>query len=235
MADDDAAYRPFAELPEFVKKRKIPLKRECAPDHADTEREATPEAGGEEDEKLALSEAMKDVKAITRASKRVACRPPAPKHIAFREENDPMSIALLEETLKEHHTFNVTNLPEYMEGYMEDINPVTLEKLRTGEFSVQKALDLHGHGLDEANMLFEEFIRDAIRSGLHCVKVIHGRGLKSKGVPVLKEELKTWIVKAMHRKWVIAFASSRMRDGGPGATNILLRKRPEKKRIKIIG
>jgi DNA-nicking Smr family endonuclease len=79
------------------------------------------------------------------------------------------------------------------------------------------------------------FIKGAVREGLRCVKIIHGRGLKSKNMPVLKEHLKTWIIKAMHRKWVIAFSNALMNDGGPGATYILLKKNPIKKRIHIIG
>jgi DNA-nicking Smr family endonuclease len=52
---------------------------------------------------------------------------------------------------------------------------------------------------------------------------------------VLKEKLKEWIVRAMHRKWVVAFASAGMADGGPGATTILLRTRAQKKRLHVIG
>jgi DNA-nicking Smr family endonuclease len=52
---------------------------------------------------------------------------------------------------------------------------------------------------------------------------------------VLKEKLKEWIVRAMHRKWVVAFASSGMAGGGPGATTILLRTRALKKRLHVIG
>jgi DNA-nicking Smr family endonuclease len=44
-----------------------------------------------------------------------------------------------------------------------------------------------------------------------------------------------WIIKAMHRKWIIAFSNALMNDGGPGATYILLKKNPLKKRIHIIG
>jgi DNA-nicking Smr family endonuclease len=59
--------------------------------------------------------------------------------------------------------------------------------------------------------------------------------LKSKEKPVLKERLKSWILKAMNRKWIVAFSSCKMCDGGPGATYILLRKTPKKNRIHILG
>jgi len=129
----------------------------------------------------------------------------------------------------------VTNMPEFMEGFVEGINPITMEKLRRGEFSVQRTLDLHGYSIDDADELFQTFIKDTVREGLKCVKIIHGRGLKSKRGPVLKEHLKTWIIKAMHRKWVLAFSNVLMSDGGPGATYILLKKNPVKRHIHIIG
>jgi len=110
-----------------------------------------------------------------------------------------------------------------------------MERLRRGEFSVQKILDLHGCSIDNANELFQAFIKDVVREGLKCVKIIHGRGLKSKSVPVLKEHLKAWIIKAMHRRWVLAFSNALMSDGGPGATYILLKKNPAKRHIHIIG
>ena len=141
----------------------------------------------------------------------------------------------MEEILEEEHSLNVVNLPEYMEGYVDDLNPLVMEKLRNGEFSVQMVLDLHGLSADDAHDTFRTFIHDAVQSQVCCVRVIHGRGLKSKSGPVLKEKLKEWIVRAMHRKWVVAFASSKMSDGGPGATTILLRARAQKKKLHIIG
>jgi DNA-nicking Smr family endonuclease len=142
---------------------------------------------------------------------------------------------LLEEAVRDKRKLNVTNMPEYMEGYAEGINPVTLDKLKNSVFSIQKTLDLHGLSLEDAQKTFEEFITDSIKNGFNCVKVVHGRGLKSRNVPVLKENLKSWIIRAINRKWVTAFSSARMCDGGPGATYILLNKNPVKKRIHILG
>jgi DNA-nicking Smr family endonuclease len=209
-----STYRPFSDLPEFIKKTRVPI------------------AEGQADGRAMFSEAMKDVKVIDRQEKR-RIEKEQRKQPGSHIEQDMKKV--LEKAVQEDNAFNVANMPEYMEGHIEGINPVIMEKLRNGEFSVQKILDLHGCAVDEAGQLFESFIREIIRSGLNCVKVIHGRGLKSRHTPLLKENLKKWIVKAMHRKWVIAFSSARMPDGGPGATYILLRRRPEKKRIRIIG
>lgn len=183
------------------------------------------------DENEAFLEAMKDVKRIDPDKTRVSGAPREGRGHPFLPGHAPD----MAEALRDERSLNVINLPEYMEGYVDDVNPLVMEKLRNGEFSVRKVLDLHGLSAGDAHEAFRDFIREAVQSQACCVKVIHGRGLKSKSGPVLKEKLKEWIVRAMHRKWVVAFASSRMSAGGPGATTILLRTRATKKRLRIIG
>jgi len=214
---------PFADLPQFVKTHNIHLRN--VP-------ETTTSPDTHDDEHI-FSEAMEGVKTIRIRKERIMKKHDTEVFRHVQKDNDPQK--LLEEAIKGTLRLNVTNLPEFMEGFVEGINPVTLEKLKKGEFSVQKTLDLHGCSIDNADALFQLFIKEAVREGLKCVKGIHGRGLKSKSTPVLKEHLKTWIIKAMHRKWIIAFSNALMNDGGPGATYILLKKNPLKKRIHIIG
>ena len=185
-----------------------------------------------ENDSLIFYDAMKDVKRLHQ-KKRVVEKKKNRTTFCISDKNSPKN--LLEETLLDNYFVDVANLPEYMEGYIDDISPITIEKLRNGEFSIQRTLDLHGYSSDNARRVFEGFLKEAVMAGLQCVQIIHGRGLKSKYKPVLKENLKMWIVKAMHRKWVTAFSSCTMCNGGPGATCILLRKRPEKKKIRIMG
>jgi DNA-nicking Smr family endonuclease len=221
MADEDSIYNLLGDLSDFVKDRRIPL--------SDGLKQAPEE--GLADERSTFDEAMRDIQKIEQDKQRVGQIRSEQKGIADEHDEERR----LAEALSEEYRLNVTNLPEYMEGCVEGVNPVTMQKLREGEYSVQKVLDLHGLRADEAYEMFQDFIKDAIRSNIRCIKIIHGRGLKSKHEPVLKGRLKEWILRAMHRKWVIAFASSNMRDGGPGATNILLRQQPKKQKLHIIG
>lgn len=214
MKRSNSIYTVLSNLPEFVKDKKIPLKE--AP----------------QDERFVYAEAMEGVQQISH-DKALIRRPATAKIRCTTTIEDPQQ--LLEEAVRDKRKLNVTNMPEYMEGYAEGINPVTLDKLKNSEFSIQKTLDLHGFSLEDAQKTFEEFITDSIKNGLNCVKVVHGRGLKSRNVPVLKDNLKSWIIRAINRKWVTAFSSARMCDGGPGATCILLNKKPVKKRIHILG
>ncbi|MDD3845399.1 MAG: Smr/MutS family protein [Syntrophorhabdaceae bacterium] len=226
MDDNDPINKPFSELSRFLKEHRIKVKKEPT---ASRTKEAAP--APQEEERL-LSEAMEGVRTIRRGERKIRAKKHAPVMAPSRENEEER---LLREVLADHSVINVTNLPEYMEGCVEGINPLIMEKLRKGEFSVQQVIDLHGLSIESARETFEYFLSDAVRKGLRCVKVIHGRGLRSKRDPIIKDYLKTWIVRAMHRKWVTAFSNATMAEGGPGATCILLRSKPEKKRIHIIG
>ncbi|HVN24395.1 MAG TPA: Smr/MutS family protein [Syntrophorhabdales bacterium] len=221
MKNEDSIYKLFGDLSSFVKDRSISLKKEL---------QQVPEETSAE-EPVSFDEAMRDIQRLEHDKKRIRGVRSEQK-ITGREPDGERQLA---EALSEEYRLNVTNLPEYMEGCVEGTNPATMEKLRSGEYSAQRMLDLHGLGAEEAYEMFQSFIKEAIRSNIRCVKIIHGRGLKSKHEPVLKSRLKEWVLRAMHRRWVIAFASSTMRGGGPGATNILLRQQPKKQKLHIIG
>ncbi len=93
-------------------------------------------------------------------------------------------------------------------------------KLRSGAWSIQRQLDLHGLRTDEAREALGEFIRLAHRTGLRCVRIVHGKGLGSPGrVPVLKGRVQRWLVQ---KKEVLAFVQARPLDGGAGALVVLL-------------
>jgi len=101
------------------------------------------------------------------------------------------------------------------------IGPDVLRKLRRGEWVIQDHLDLHGARVDEARDLLAGFLREAIRRGLRCVRVVHGKGLGSKHrQPVLKGKTRAWLAQ---RDEVIAFCQARPAEGGSGALVVLLR------------
>ena len=99
----------------------------------------------------------------------------------------------------------------------------TLERLRRGEFRVEDEIDLHGMNALEARTAVRDFLADALRRGLRCVRIVHGKGLRSgaRG-PVLKHAVNTWLRRF---EAVIAFASARRVDGGTGAVYVLLARR----------
>lgn len=128
--------------------------------------------------------------------------------------------------------FVVADTPEYIEGTGYRVSPQMAERLHRGEFSIQAHIDLHGLGAEEARLAFEDFLRESVVRNRRSLLVIHGRGLSSPGEPILKAKLTEWLTRGPWRKWVIAYSSARLCDGGTGATCILLRTRPVTKRQK---
>ncbi|MEW5770064.1 MAG: Smr/MutS family protein [Pseudomonadota bacterium] len=99
----------------------------------------------------------------------------------------------------------------------------TLRRLRRGEWHTQAELDLHGLTKLEAKQELAEFLHECLRRGARCVRIIHGKGLRSKNrEPVLKQHVRHWL---MQRDEVLAFVQARPVDGGSGAVMVLLRSR----------
>ncbi|WP_024325775.1 Smr/MutS family protein [Thioalkalivibrio sp. AKL19] len=105
------------------------------------------------------------------------------------------------------------------------ISQRVFRKLRGGHYRIQDEIDLHGLFADEARRAIGLFLDDARHNGALCVRIVHGKGLRSrqKG-PVLKGLTDHWL---RQRDDVLAFSSARPADGGTGAVYVLL-KRPRK-------
>lgn len=101
-------------------------------------------------------------------------------------------------------------------------DPRLLRKLRRGQIAVQDEIDLHQMNLTTARECVREFLAEAITQGYRCVRIVHGKGLRSRQGPVLKT-----LVDGMLRQRgdIVAFASARHQDGGIGAVLVLLQRR----------
>jgi DNA-nicking Smr family endonuclease len=106
----------------------------------------------------------------------------------------------------------------------DGIQDAAFRKLKRGLYRAGLELDLHGQRSDEAKAAVSRFLVHCQERDIRCVRIIHGKGLRSKGDgPVLKRRLDGWL---RQRKEVLAFCSARPQDGGTGAVNVLLRKIP---------
>lgn len=151
-----------------------------------------------------------------KAAPTVAPPPPIPRqHLADEQ-------AALQESLSDE--FNVDTLldtDEALSYARTGIGTDTLRKLRRGHWVIQEQLDLHGMRRDQAREALGEFLRSAVKRGIRCVRVIHGKGLGSVNKePVLKSKVRSWLVQ---KEEVIAFCQARAADGGAGALVVLLR------------
>ena len=98
---------------------------------------------------------------------------------------------------------------------------LTLRKLRRGHWVIQDEIDLHGLTAPEAHALLAAFLAASLRRGLRCVRVIHGKGLRSKNrEPVLRNKVARWL---MQRDEVLAYCQARRTEGGSGAVVVLLK------------
>ena len=220
-------FRPFKGLKTLLENKSVALKKEktaapslSAPDGSDPAKE----------QKL-FEEAMSDV---VRLLYNTADEQPTPQSPAAVPDSCPESEILqqLEELVKTGKGFVVADTDEYIEGTGYRINRAVAEKLHRGEFSIQGHIDLHGLRVEDARDVFEDFLKKSIAEGKRMVLVIHGRGLSSPDKPILKTNVLKWLTTGPWRKWVMAFASARLCDGGAGATYVLLRKRAATKRLK---
>ena len=121
--------------------------------------------------------------------------------------------------------FSTERIGERIAGLAPGAEPADLARLRAGEVAPDFTVDLHGFEELEARGMVRDTLRRARRAGLRCVKVIHGRGVRSGGDPILKEALPGWLEEPPLGSWVAAFASSPSRHGGPGSTLVLLHPR----------
>jgi len=84
-------------------------------------------------------------------------------------------------------------------------------------------VDLHGLDRIQARTRLAEFLGGCLRRGLRCVRVVHGKGLRSPGhEPVLKGMVLQWLAR---RDEVLAFCQAPGNQGGGGALLLLLKAR----------
>lgn len=216
-------YRPFAGLKNLIEKRKLVLPEEPVVSLPPETRE-TPCV---DDEKSLFQKAMADVKALKRGD-RVEKRPKSSYPPNTKAEEDTTEIERLEDLIQTGAGFDVSLTPEYVEGVGRYIHPSLTKRLYDGDFSIQEAVDLHGLSLAEAKEVFDCFLKESIARGKKAVLIVHGRGLSSPAEPVLKSNVVKWMRSGPWRKWITAYSSARLCDGGAGATYILLRNRPQK-------
>ncbi len=148
-------------------------------------------------------------------------------------QEDAETLEKLGDLVKYGKGFNVADTPEYIEGTNYRVHPSVAKRLHQGDYSIQAFVDLHGLLAEDAEEVFDKFLKWAVTTGKTGILIVHGRGLSSPSEPVLKKKVVEWLTRGRWRKWVAAYCSARICDGGAGATYVLLRPRPVSKRLKV--
>jgi len=95
-----------------------------------------------------------------------------------------------------------------------------MQKLKRGRFQLGDQLDLHHMNTAMGSRVLLEFIADSQSRSLQCIRIIHGKGLRSGQEPRLK--IMTRQLLRDHPQ-VLAFTACKPADGGEGATDVLLK------------
>ncbi len=217
---------PLSQLDQIVNEAGIRLKKDK--DDLQDKRQVLPVPSPprpESDEDVFRS-AMADVSRSSWRHKPVPTAAPTPSPPQRSQEFEDQLI--MKEAIEGELSPMVQEHPEYIEGWVGVAGKRYLPNLRTGLYSIQEQLDLHGYNRVEARIVVEDFIMRMSRFQSCCVKIIHGRGINSPDDrAVLKENLQFWLSSRRMSRYVVAYASAQMNDGGVGAVYVLLKSRSQ--------
>jgi DNA-nicking Smr family endonuclease len=166
------------------------------------------------DDLALFRDAVKGVKPLKGGDRHAPGRPaPSPRPLQFEADEQA--------ALREMRDGPLPDVGEELSYRSEGIQDAVFRRLRRGTYRMDAELDLHGLRADEAKLAIVRFLAESRDRGARCVRIIHGKGLRSKGDgPVLKQRLDGWL---RNRKDVLAFCSARREHGGTGAVYVLLR------------
>lgn len=154
----------------------------------------------------------------TAAKHQVEPQRPAP--IPFQHLADEKA-ALQESLSDEFDADSLLETDENLSYTRPGVGVDVVRKLRKGHWVIQAQLDLHGYRRDQARDSLGDFLRKCGRSGIRCVRIIHGKGLGSVNKePVLKHKVRNWLIQ---KDEVLAFSQATAADGGSGALIVLLK------------
>jgi DNA-nicking Smr family endonuclease len=178
----------------------------------------SPTDDDKEDARLFRS-AVRDVKPLGQESQTTATDRPRPRPRARFARADRQ--AVLRESLDAVDMSDPAVAGgEELVFHRPGIQTSVVRNLRRGHYRVQAEIDLHGLTSAEAKQVLREFVAQAVEQHLRCVRIIHGKGLRSgnRG-PVLKGTVSS-VLRRMGV--VLAYVSARQVDGGTGALYVLL-------------
>jgi DNA-nicking Smr family endonuclease len=146
-------------------------------------------------------------------------RPPPPAPDAAMSRADEAHV--LVELAELPNDANLLEAADRMLYLANGYPPKILRKLRRGQFKVQDEIDLHHLPQSAAKVVLSEFLLQAKRRQLSCLRLVHGKGLRSgERGPVIKNMLDQDL---RRRSDVIAFTSAPLAQGGTGALLLLLK------------
>ncbi len=187
---------------------------------------ATPDAralppGANPGERALFEAAMSDVVPLKDAGRAELAIPPPPPEPLKRSEDER---AALREAMDAPLSFeDRLEMGDEAAFLRAGLPRRVLLDLRRSRWVLQGELDLHGLTRDEARAALGRFLASSLQRGCRCVRVIHGKGLRSPGrQSILKQLSRGWLAQ---REEILAFCQAGPHEGGSGALLVLLRAR----------
>ena len=104
----------------------------------------------------------------------------------------------------------------------DGVQEAQLRKLKLGQIAFEGSLDLHGMSVEKARETLWDFIAEATKLEVRCVRVTHGKAARLDGKrPMIKSHVNTWL--RQHAQ-VLGFVSCQPRHGGTGAVYVMLKR-----------
>jgi DNA-nicking Smr family endonuclease len=207
--------RPFEKL-----KQKIESRQSAPPAHP--VRQEKPKEFTDDELFTCAMNGVDEIEAFRRLSSARRRRNTVIEQVRHDPEREMLTV--LGEIADGKRPIHLADTQEYIEWTSTDYHDAITLKLHDGQFSIQDCLDLHGCTVPEAESELDQFVLESSKKGLRCIKIIHGRGLRSVKEPRIKDA----VVKRLaghFRRDIIAFVTARQCDGGLGALYVLLRKK----------
>ena len=97
-----------------------------------------------------------------------------------------------------------------------------MRKLKLGQIPFDGSLDLHGMSVEKARDTLWEFLAEATKLEIRCVRVTHGKAVRMDGrKPMIKSHVNTWL---RQHPQVLGFTSCLAKHGGTGAVYVMLKR-----------
>lgn len=169
----------------------------------------------DENDPALLEAAVGKVKRIRAEAPPPRPRPAAQARMLQRDESEA-----LRESRSPRSTLQPGDGSEYRRP---EVPERVLKRLRRGLYAVQDEIDLHLLRAGEAELLLRRFLLEAKAAEFRCVRIVHGKGLRSRdSEPVLRPLVERLL---SQRADVLAFCTAPAAQGGTGAVLVLLARR----------
>jgi len=136
---------------------------------------------------------------------------PPPRPVVVRADDPPPPIAL-----------HVEAAGDRVRARRAGVSHTQVGDLGAGRVRAEDKLDLHGHTVADAEAALRRFVVDAARARRRCVLVIHGRGRNTDGVSPIRDAVLAQLLGPLSGL-VHSLATAPPKDGGPGATYVMVK------------